>query len=148
MAVQAWHRLCAMTMPAVFPDVSRSIRDELDDAALGGASWSWCAGNKDRPDSRLVFAGKTAAYLQRGVGLIIVVHCHRSTLQPPRRVDRVLGLDSSFSMPRDSPLYAVAYRPIRRGQNDQIDALAGVFVLESRCLFCSCLAGPTPFRSI
>ena len=33
----------------------------------------------------------------------------------------LLGLDSSFSMPDDAFLYAVAYRPIRRGQNDQID---------------------------
>ncbi len=28
--------------------------------------------NKDRPDTRLVFAGKSAAYLQFGVGLIII----------------------------------------------------------------------------
>jgi hypothetical protein len=33
----------------------------------------------------------------------------------------VLGQDSSFSMPGDAHMYAVAYRPTRRAETDQID---------------------------
>lgn len=43
---------------------------------------------------------------------------------------RMLALDTSFSMPEDTFLYAVAYRPVRRGQHGLIDAWPVVLSLK------------------
>ena len=48
------------------------VRDERDDARLVAVVELVSPSNKDRPESRRAFAAKTAAYLQRGVGLIIL----------------------------------------------------------------------------
>ncbi len=130
-AVQAWAPpVAALTMPVVFPDVFRVIvRDELDGASLVAVVELVSPSNKDRPDSRLVFAGKTAAYLQRGVGLMIVdivtnrhFNLHDQLHRSPRP-----GL-VVFSMPGDTHLSTPS--PIAlfsgRGQSDQIEiCLAG-----------------------
>jgi hypothetical protein len=130
-AVQTWAPpAAALVMPAVFPDdLEVHVRDELDDARLVAVVELVSPRNKDRPDSRSAFAAKTAAYLQRGVGLIIVdvVTGRRSNLH--NELILSLGLDSSFSMPDDAHLYAVAYRPIRRAQLDQIDVWPVVLTL-------------------
>jgi Protein of unknown function (DUF4058) len=122
-AVQAWAPPVAVhTMPVVFPDVFRVIvRDELDGARLVAVVELVSPSNKDRPDSRLVFAGKTAAYLQSGVGLIVIDIVTDRHFNVHDELVEVLGLDSSFSMEDDAHLYAVAYRPIRRAETDQID---------------------------
>ena len=102
-AVQAWAPPAAtLTMPAVFPDdIEVHVRDERDDARLVAVVELVSPRNKDRPDSRAAFAAKTAAYLQRGVGLII--------------------LSTRLSMP-PTPCFTRCLSPVRRGQNDQIDA--------------------------
>ena len=122
-AVQAWAPpVAVLTMPVVFPDVYRVIvRDELDGARLVAVVELVSPSNKDRPDSRLVFAGKTAAYLQSGVGLILIDVVTDRHFNLHDELVGVFGLDSSFSMDADAHLYAVAYRPIRRAQTDQID---------------------------
>ena len=137
-AVQAWAPpVATLTMPAVFPDIFRVlVRDELDGARLVAVVELVSPSNKDRPDSRSVFAGKTAAYLQRGVGLIIVDIVTSRQFNLHDELIEVLGLDSSFSMPDDAFLYAVAYRPIRRGQNDQIDTWPVVFPWDRPCRSC------------
>jgi len=77
--------------------------------------------NKDRPETRRAFAAKSAAYLQRGIGLVTVdivttrhVNLHNALLP-------LLCADETFSMAEDAQIYAVAYRPIRRGEADWID---------------------------
>jgi Protein of unknown function (DUF4058) len=123
-AVQAWAPPAAtLVLPTVFPDdIEVHVRDELDDARLVAAVELVSPRNKDRPDSRAAFAAKTAAYLQRGVGLIILDVVTNRRFNFHNELIRILGLDSSFSMPDNAYLYAIAYRPTRRGQNDQIDA--------------------------
>jgi hypothetical protein len=44
-------------------------------------------------------------------------------------VIQLLCLDSSFSMPADAILYAIAYRPTRRGEKDLIDVWPTVLSL-------------------
>jgi len=77
--------------------------------------------NKDRNESRLGFAAKSAAYLQRGVGLVTVdvVTERKSTLH--NELIKLMGVDAQFAMVGDAALYAVAYRPVRRNEMDQID---------------------------
>ena len=78
-------------------------------------------GNKDRPENRLAFAEKSAAYLQRGIGVMtldIVTNRHFNLHNElvPR-----LGMDSAFAMSEEARIYAVAYGPVRRGNTNCID---------------------------
>jgi len=77
-------------------------------------------GNKDRPETRRLFAAKCAAYLQAGIGLVIVdiVTSRQANLHD--EIVRLLGATSSPGAP-GTALYAVAYQPIRRQEAEQID---------------------------
>ena len=132
-AVQAWAPpAVTLTMPAVFPDdIEVHVRDELDDARLVAVVELVSPRNKDRPENRRAFASKTAAYLQRGVGLIILDIITSRNFNLHDELIDVLGLDSSFSMADNVFLYAVAYRPIRRANNDQIDTWPVVLAVGS-----------------
>jgi hypothetical protein len=78
-------------------------------------------GNKDRPAERRAFATKCASYLYQGISVIIVdiVTNRRANLH-----DEVLGImqaPEGLSLDAGCQLYAVAYRPLRRGGKDEID---------------------------
>jgi hypothetical protein len=122
-AVQAWAPpVATLTMPAVFPDdLEVYVRDELFDARLVAVVELVSPGNKDRPETRLAFAAKSAAYLQRGVGLITLDIVTTRHFNLHNELVPLLGLNSSFAMSDESILSAVAYRPIRRGELDLID---------------------------
>ncbi len=122
-AVEVWAPpVATMTARAVFPDdIEVRVRDELFDARVVAVVELVGPGNKDRPESRLAFSDKCAAYLQCGIGVTtidIVTTRHLNLHNEP--IAR-LGLDSRFAMSDESDLYAVAYRPIRRGDSNLID---------------------------
>jgi hypothetical protein len=82
---------------------------------LAGAVELVSPANKDRPDNRDAFVNKCAAYLQQGVGLVIVdvvtervANLHNELLA---------RLSAAHAEPLQATLYAVAYRPA--GHNDQ-----------------------------
>jgi hypothetical protein len=79
-------------------------------------------GNKDREVQRRLFAAKCATYLARGVGLVVVdvVTSRRGNLH--NEFAALLGLDPAHSLTPAPPLYTVAYRPLRRGEADQVEA--------------------------
>lgn len=69
-------------------------------------------GNKDRPAKREALVSKCAAYLQAGVGLVVVdVVTERPADVPAELVVRVGGAAGTTA---GSPLYAAAYRPVER----------------------------------
>ncbi len=111
-----------LVLPAVFPDdFEVQVLDQLDDARLVAAVELISPRNKDRAESRRAFAAKCVAYLQRGIGLIVVdvvtnrqFNLHGETLA-------LLNAGSGTGMPAGTFLYAVAYRPARRGETNQID---------------------------
>jgi len=113
-AVQGVTETHVMTMPAVFPDeIEIRIIHRSGGPTLVGALELASPSNKDRPESRRAFAAKCAAYLQAGVGLVIVdlVSHHRFNLH-----DELIDLmqQSDAYCMEDSPhLYSVAYRPFR-----------------------------------
>ena len=75
--------VATLTMPAVFPDdIEVYVRDELFDARVVAVVELVSPGNKDRPENRLAFAAKSAAYLQRGIGLIIRTSAVKSIERP------------------------------------------------------------------
>ena len=84
-AVAVWAPpVATLTMPAVFPDdIEVHVRDELFDARVVAVVELVSPANKDRPEKRRAFAAKSAAYLQRGIGLITVDIVTDPALQPP-----------------------------------------------------------------
>jgi hypothetical protein len=123
-AVQTWAPpIATMTMPAVFPDVFEAyVRDEKDDMRIVAVVELVSPGNKDRPETRLAFASKCAAYLQRGVGVVVVDVVTAGHFNLHNEMLPLLNLDSRYAMPGDPYLYVVSYRPIQRGGASLIDA--------------------------
>jgi hypothetical protein len=112
----------ALTVAAVFPDdVEVQVIDTRDDAVLVAVVEIVSPGNKDRPEERRGFAAKCVAYLQRGVGLVIVdtVTTRRANLH--QEVLEMLGHEGPSGPPEEAALYATAYRPAHRQERNEID---------------------------
>lgn len=122
-AVQTWAPpATTLVAPAVFPDdFEVHVHDQLDGAQLVAAVELASPRNKDRPESRRTFAAKCAAYLQRGIGLISVDIVTSRHANLHNELAQLLGWDGSLQMPADAFLYAVAYRPARRQERNEID---------------------------
>jgi len=116
-----------LEMPAVFPPsiqvhvFSEHARD------LVGAIELVSPANKDRPASRRAFAVKCLSYLQSGVGLIITdAVTSRSANLHDEMAGLIVGAAPRF--PGGPSLYAAAYRPFKRGEEERI----GVWPAELR----------------
>lgn len=86
---------------------------------LAGAIELISPANKNRPAHRDAFVSKCAAYLQQGIGLVIVdiVTDRRANLH-----DELLGrLCAQGEVPWEAELYAVAYRPVKRAGQPSLD---------------------------
>ena len=123
-AIEVWAPpVATLTMPAVFPDdIEVHVRDKLFEANALAVVELVSPGNKDRPENRLAFSDKCAAYLQRGIGLITLDIVTDRHFNLHNELLSRLGLDSTLFMSEDATLYAVAYRPIRRQEKNEIDA--------------------------
>jgi len=114
--------VATQTMTAVFPDdLEVRVFDSRDGATLVAVIELISPANLDRPETRTAFAAKCAAYLQRGLGLIIldVVTTHHFNLH--NSLIDLLGHPASFEMPDDAILYTVGYVPARRNESNLID---------------------------
>lgn len=109
----------AMEMNAVFPPAIRVLVFSEHARTLVGAIEFVSPRNKDRPASRRAFAIKCLNYLQHGVGLIVVdVVTSRSANLHDEMADLIVGGAPKF--PGTPKLYAVAYRPFKRGDEERI----------------------------
>jgi hypothetical protein len=111
------------TMPALFPDeIEVQVFGTTAGTSLVGAIELVSPRNKDRPEARRAFAIKCAAYLQQGIGLLVVdVETERLANMHDELI-RLLEQPADYCFPGDSLLYAVAYRPARREkEGDQLD---------------------------
>jgi hypothetical protein len=122
-AVQPWAPpMTAVVALAVFPDdFAVLVQDQLDDARLVAVVELVSPGNKDRPESRRAFAIKCAAYLQHGIGLIAVDIVTSRQFNLHNELVGLLDWGEPCQMRADAGLYAVAYRPARREQKNEID---------------------------
>jgi hypothetical protein len=115
-ALQTWAPPAALfSLPAVFPDdLEVQVRDERDDARLVGVVELVSPRNKDRADSGRAFAAKCLAYLQRGIGVVVldIITNRRGNLH--NEVIQQLALNEPLALPQEVSLYAVAYGPARR----------------------------------
>lgn len=107
---------------AVFPDTFE-IRVVCTDTGpkLVAAVELISPGNKDRASERRAFAIKCASYLNQGISVIIVdiVTNRRANLH--NEILELMNGGDSLRLSAESNLYAVAYRPLRRGKEDVID---------------------------
>jgi hypothetical protein len=109
------------TIPAVFPE---SFEVQVIHAEAGprlvAAIELVSPGNKDRPETRRAFAAKCVGYLSQGIAVIVIdVVTSRHGNLHHETIDLLSRNDARF--PSDTPLYAAAYHPLRRGDSDEID---------------------------
>jgi Protein of unknown function (DUF4058) len=125
-AVQAYAPPQAtMTLPATFPDeVQVRVFDRFRDRRLVAVIELVSPANKDRDDHRDDFAMKCAAYLRRGVGLLVVDVVTVRHFNLHGELVRVMGLAEGRRMSGDPPTYAASYRPVREGDKNRIDVWA------------------------
>jgi hypothetical protein len=112
----------SMVVPAAFADAFEVLIFESEGGArLVAAIELVSPGNKDRDSHRRAFAVKCASYLCRGISLVVVdiVTSRRANLHD--EILRVLGHGDTFALPDETTLYAVAYRPIVREEQPQIE---------------------------
>jgi Protein of unknown function (DUF4058) len=110
-----------LVVPAAFPDSFEVLVFESEGGARLVASVELVSpSNKDRPEHRRAFAVKCASYLCQGVGLVVIdiVTSRRANLH--NEMMELLGHGSDACLPVDSQLYAVAYRPLRQQEKEQI----------------------------
>jgi hypothetical protein len=109
-------------LPALFPDdFEVQVFSGMAGPTLVAAIELVSPGNKDRDEARRAFAAKCAAYLQRGIGLIVVdiVTSRHANLHD--ELMGLLGHVNDFAFPAPTPLYATAYRPAHRQERNEID---------------------------
>jgi len=110
------------TMPAVFPDTFEvRIFSTAAGLTLVAVIELVSPGNKDRPAERRAFAAKCASYLAQGVSLIVVDVVTNRHANLHNDVMRLMEAAPDLDFPADVTLYAAAYRPVRRGEQAEID---------------------------
>jgi hypothetical protein len=103
------------TISSVFPDDTEVlIRDETNRLRLAGVIELVSPGNKKEVKERDSFVAKCAAYLQKGIGLVVIdVVTSRLTNLHNLLMARIGGPEPPL-LPPDCPTYVVGYRPVHR----------------------------------
>ncbi len=120
----------ALTVPATFADdFEVQVFSMRTGHRLVAAIELVSPRNKDRPEARRAFATKCASYLHQGVALIVAdivtdrrANLHNETVQLLQTPHAALMLASTAQ-------YAVAYRPVRRGERAEIDLWPAAFAV-------------------
>lgn len=109
-------------LPSVFPETFE-VRVLSTDTGpkLVAAIELVSPGNKDRPAERRAFAVKCASHLYQGIGVIVVDIVANRRANMHNEILRVMEAGDVLLLPPEAYLYAVAYRPLRRGPHDDID---------------------------
>ena len=111
--------LATHTVPAVFPDdIELRVYDTRDGAVLVSVIELVSPRNKDRAEARDAFAAKCAAYLQLGIGLLVIDIVTNRHANLHNSLSSLLHWPAAVALPAESILYAASYHPVRReGQN-------------------------------
>ena len=108
-------------MPAVFVDEVEIVVREAPDARLLAVIEIISPANKQNPEARRNFAAKCAAYLQHGVGLLLIDVVTESWFNLHNEWVRLLQTDEAFLLPDEPAIYTVAYRPRQQDSRPEID---------------------------
>ncbi len=116
-----WNTPPTQTLPiAVLSEIAEVlVYDRSGGPLLAGAIELISPANKDRPANRDAFVSKCAAYVQQGVGLVLVdVVTDRHANLHDEFLER---LHTASAAPLTSDLYAVSYRPVERSDQPGLD---------------------------
>jgi hypothetical protein len=123
-AVRPWAPpAAALLLPAVFPDDVVVPVLDMENRGFHPVAVVELAspGNKDRPEARRAFAAKSAAYLQRGIGLLVVDVVTSRHFNLHNELMELLRHPPATHMPKEAHIYTVAYRPTRRDEKNQVE---------------------------
>lgn len=110
------------TLPTIFPDTFEvRIFNTTAGLTLVAVIELVSPGNKDRPTERRAFAAKCASYLAQGVSLIVVDIITNRRANLHNDLMRLMEAAPDLDFPPEVSLYAVAYRPVRRSDQEAID---------------------------
>jgi hypothetical protein len=109
-------------VPIVFPDdIEVRVFSTEAGPTLVAAIKFVSPANKDRDETRRAFVSKCAAYLQRGIGLMVldIVMTRHANLHA--ELMTFLGPSAGVVFPKPTLLYATAYRPAHREGRNEMD---------------------------
>lgn len=78
-------------------------------------------GNKDRPEKRRAFANKSAAYLQRGIGVVVFDPIYPRRFNLHNALIDTLNQPANLHMLSDAVMYTVSYRPVRSPAGGRVE---------------------------
>jgi hypothetical protein len=110
------------TMPALFPDdIEIHVVDVENRRRLVAAIELISPANKKEASEREAFISKCAAYLHKGIGLVIIdVVTERKWNLHDELIHRC-GQGAAYCFEAATPIYVVSYRPVHRGKRNEID---------------------------
>lgn len=109
------------TFEAMFPDEFEvQIKDLRDDMRLVGAIEFVSPAIKDRESERTQFVSKCLAYLDAGIGLVLVDVVTNRSANLHNAVMAALDAPDKAKLP-DVPTYVASYRPTRPHERTRID---------------------------
>jgi hypothetical protein len=110
------------TMPGLIPEgLEVQVFASEGGPTLVGAIELVSPANKDRPATRKAFATKCASYLHQGIGLLIVDVVTSRGGNLHNELVGLLDQPVQFRQGESTQLYATAYRPVRRDEQDWIE---------------------------
>jgi hypothetical protein len=112
----------AFTLPAVFADdFEVRVIDSRSGPRLVAAIELVSPGNKDRDEQRRAFVTKCASYLYQGIHVVIIDIVTERRANLHNALLEMLQAPPDVRQPDAVQLYAAAYRPLRRGEREEID---------------------------
>jgi hypothetical protein len=109
-------------MPAVFPDTFEiRVFNTTSGLTLVAVIELVSPGNKDRPAERRAFTAKCASYLAQGVSLIVVDVVTNRRAHLHNELMHFMQADDDLHLDEEVNLSAVAYRPVTRGEHQEIE---------------------------
>jgi hypothetical protein len=120
----------SLRFPLITDVVEALVYNQAGGLSLAGAIELVSPANKDRAAHREAFVSKCETYLQQGVGLLIVdIVTDRSANLHDQLLKR---LEDPATVALDSALYAAAYHPVERDEEDRLDVWQQVLEVGKR----------------
>lgn len=111
-----------LTIPAVFPDdIEVRVGTSRNDLHLCGVIELLSESNKKEVAAREAFANKCAAYLQRGIGVVVVDVVTNRLANLHNQILRLIGGPNAELLADNPPNYVAAYRPLHHANQNTIE---------------------------
>jgi hypothetical protein len=112
----------ALSFAVTFPEVIEvRVYTDVGRRKLVGVIELVSPSNKDRPGERRAFAAKTAAYLQRGVSVVLIDIVTSKRFNLHNEIVQLLAAPAEAALPAEQAVYAASYRPTLRDDKPQVD---------------------------